>query len=103
MLQRGNKINGINPWVRRIVAFLSSGHQGVVMRAGQKVRLKSASPLKQRLNLPPGAQGAVLCAYRLLRSADLEPHRVDVRFGPELVVWGAPDDQFEAIEEDFVA
>lgn len=72
------------------------------MRAGQKVRLKSASPLKQRLNLPSEALGAVLCSYNLLRGAD-GAQRLDVRFGPGLVVWGAPDDQFEAVEDEIAA
>jgi hypothetical protein len=72
------------------------------MHAGQKVRLKAASPLKQRLNLPADAMGAVMCSYRLLRGASGH-YRVDVRFGPELVVWGAPDDQFETVEDDVAA
>ena len=72
------------------------------MHAGQKVRLKAASPLNQRLNLPADALGAVLCSYQLLRG-NSSAHRVDVRFGPELVVWGAPDDQFEAVEDDVAA
>lgn len=72
-----------------------------VMHAGQKVRLKAASPLLRRFNLPPNALGAVLCSYRLLRGASTTTRRIDVRFGPELVVWGAPDDQFEAVEDDF--
>jgi len=26
--------------------------------------------------------------------------KLDVQFGPHLVVWGAPDDQFEKIEDE---
>lgn len=74
-----------------------------ILRTGQKVRLKTASPLKQRFNLPPEALGAVICSYRLLRGAERSAERLDVRFGPELVVWGAPDDQFEAIDDDVAA
>jgi hypothetical protein len=73
------------------------------MRSGQKVRLKAASPLKQQLNLPPGALGAVICCYGLLRSSGSERLRVDVRFSPDLVVWGVPDDQFEAVDGDVAA
>lgn len=73
------------------------------MQAGQKVRFKAASPLLQRLSLPPDAQGAVLCAYQLLRGAGTDSRRVDVRFGPGLIVWGAPDDQFETVEDDVAA
>ena len=71
-----------------------------IVRAGQKVRLKTASPLKQRLNLPPEAQGAVICSYRLLRGGKAAARRLDVRFSSELVLWGAPDDQFEAIDDE---
>lgn len=72
------------------------------MRAGQKVRLKPTSPLKQRLDLPSEALGAVLCSYQLLRGVN-DAQRLDVRFGPGLVVWGAPGDQFEAVEDDIAA
>lgn len=70
-----------------------------MMRAGQKVRLKAASPLKQRLDLPPEALGAVLCCYSVLRSSGAATRKLDVSFGPKLVVWGVPDDQFEAVDE----
>ena len=69
------------------------------MQAGQKVRFKAASPLSIELKIPREAQGAVLCRYRLLRG-DNDAHRLDVRFGPTLVVWGAPDDQFETVEDE---
>lgn len=69
------------------------------MHAGQKVRFKAASPLSLQLKIPREAQGAILCRYRLLRG-EPSAHRLDVRFGPELVVWGAPDDQFETVEEE---
>jgi len=70
-----------------------------IMQAGQKVRFKAASPLSLKFNIPREAQGAVLCRYRLLRGGNAA-HRLDVQFGPQLVVWGAPDDQFEMIEDD---
>ena len=69
------------------------------MHAGQKVRFKAASPLSLQLKIPREAQGAVLCRYRLLRG-ETEAHRLDVRFGPQLVVWGAPDDQFETVDDE---
>jgi hypothetical protein len=72
------------------------------VRVGQKVRLKAASPLKKRLNLPPEALGAVLCSYRLLRAA-ARSEMLDVRFSPEVVVWGAPDDQFEPVDDEAAA
>lgn len=69
------------------------------MQTGQKVRIKAASPLSLELKIPRGAEGAVLCSYRLLRGAN-KIHRLDVSFGPELVIWGAPDDQFETVEDE---
>lgn len=62
-----------------------------------KVRFKAASPLSRKLNIPRDAQGNVICRYRLLRGGHGE--RLDVQFGPHLVVWGAPDDQFEKVED----
>jgi hypothetical protein len=69
-----------------------------LVQAGQKVRFKPNSPLGSQLKIPRDAQGAVLCRYRLLRGKS-SAHRLDVRFSPELVVWGVPDDQFETVEE----
>jgi len=74
-----------------------------MMRTGQKVRLKAASPLKQRLGLPPEALGAVLCCYSVRRSSGAASHMVDVSFGPKLVIWGVPGDQFEAVDEGMAA
>ena len=74
----------------------------LTMRAGQKVRLKATSPLMERLDLPAEALGAVICCYQLLRGVGGAP-RVDVRFGPGLVVWGAPGDQFETVEDELAA
>jgi hypothetical protein len=38
-----------------------------------------------------------MCRYRILRGSDGAPHLLDVSFGPNLVVWGAPDIHFEPI------
>ena len=70
------------------------------MPAVEKVRFKAASPLSRKLNIPREAHGSVLCRYRLLRESASANQRLDVQFGPHLVVWGAPDDQFEAVEEE---
>ncbi len=103
MLHRGNNMIVINPCSRkRAPTSWTSVRKEDIMHAGQKVRLKAASPLKHRLNLPPGALGAVLCSYGLLRQTS-GTRRVDVRFGPSLVVWGVPDDQFETVEDDVAA
>jgi hypothetical protein len=70
------------------------------MQSVEKVRFKAASPLSSKLNIPHEAQGSVLCRYRLLRGDDSTNRRLDVQFGPHLVVWGAPDDQFETVEDE---
>lgn len=101
MLQCDNNIRHLS----QLVAEFSHAIDGpqprreAIMQAGQKVRFKAASPLSLRFNIPREAQGAVLCRYRLLRGEN-SVHRLDVQFGPQLVVWGAPDDQFETVEEE---
>jgi hypothetical protein len=69
------------------------------VQTSQKVRFKAASPLSRQFNIPAETLGAVICRYRLLRGGEDANQRLDVRFGPNLVVWGAPDDQFELVEE----
>ncbi|MBB4199673.1 hypothetical protein GGD83_003494 [Rhodoblastus sphagnicola] len=64
------------------------------MITGETVRLKTASPLARRLNLPREAVGAVMCRYSLLRGGR-SAQKLDVQFGPGLVVWGAPAEAFE--------
>ncbi len=100
MLQCGNKMIDVNwSWKRATRRMDRQLGRETIMHAGQKVRFKAASPLSFQLNIPRDAQGAVLCRYRLLRG-ESSAHRLDVRFGPQLVVWGAPDDQFEPVEDE---
>jgi len=82
--------------VRLYVAPLTLGIeiQRAAMTTGEKVRLNTASPFARRLNLPRGAVGAVICRYNLLRGG-VRAQRLDVQFGPELFVWGAPAEAFE--------
>lgn len=65
----------------------------------QRIRLRPSSPLAREWNLPPDAEGTVICRYRILARRSLDADRLDVRFGPRLVVWGAPAVEFEAIDE----
>jgi len=39
----------------------------------------------------------VICRYRILASGPAAPDRLDVRFSPEKVIWGAPAVEFEEI------
>ncbi len=64
------------------------------MIAGEKVRLKAASPFASRLNLPEDAEGAVICCYKVLRGG-VATQKMDVQFSAQLVLWGVPADAFE--------
>ena len=68
-----------------------------IVKTGQRIRLKPSSPAAREWNIPPGAEGTVLCRYRLLADRPLAADRLDVRFGPQRVVWGAPAVEFEPI------
>jgi hypothetical protein len=66
---------------------------------GQQVRLRATSPLARQWNIAPEAEGTVICCYELLGRAAGAPERLDVRFGPRKVLWGAPAIEFEPIGE----
>jgi hypothetical protein len=70
-----------------------------ITNAGQKVRVRPASPVARGWKIPNEAEGTVLCRYRLLNSRTGAAERLDVRFSPRLVIWGAPAVEFEAIGE----
>ena len=60
------------------------------METGQKVCLKPDSALAREWELPSGAEGVVLCSYRLVNNLSQHVERVDVQFGERTIVWGAP-------------
>ncbi len=49
--------------------------------------------------IPHDAQGTVMFSYRLLASNRAAPDRLDVRFTPQLVIWGAAAEDFEEIRD----
>jgi hypothetical protein len=67
------------------------------MIAGQRIRLKRASRLAREWDIPPEAEGTLICHYQSLARDFVAPDRFDVRFSPRLVVWGAPAIEFEPI------
>jgi len=69
------------------------------MKVGQRVRFKSTSGAAQYWKIPHDAQGTVMCAYRLLTSNRARADRLDVRFTPEIVIWGGSADDFEEIRD----
>jgi hypothetical protein len=67
------------------------------MDSGKTVRFRRSSLVARHWNIPDGAQGTVICSYRLVTNHATAPHRVDVCFGPRTIVWGAPAAEFEEI------
>jgi hypothetical protein len=70
------------------------------MEVGQRVRVSAASNVARGLDLPHGAQGTVICTYRLLTGTQAASGRLDVRFSPRVrvVAWGVPESAFEPID-----
>ena len=69
------------------------------MTIGQRVRFKSTSGAARYWKIPHDAQGTVMCSYRLLANNRAAPDRLDVRFTPQLVIWGGGAEDFEEIRD----
>jgi hypothetical protein len=41
--------------------------------------------------------GTVICRYQVYAGSPREAEKVDVKFNPETIVWGAPATEFEEI------
>lgn len=65
------------------------------MAPGQRVRVRPASHIAQRKDVPLDEQGTVLCCYKVRARA---AERIDVRFSSS-TIWGVAADEFEPIEE----
>jgi hypothetical protein len=68
------------------------------MRKGQRVRLRASARAAHDWGVVVGAEGDVLCEYKLL-SRLKDRDCVDVNFGAGMIVWGAPSAAFEEIGE----
>lgn len=66
------------------------------MRKKKQVCFRPESAVANRLGIPVGARGAVMCRYRVAREGAAGPARLDVRFGRR-VVWGVLEREFEII------
>jgi hypothetical protein len=73
------------------------GTTGAAMKVGQRVRLKPSSGAARYWKVPPDAQGTVMCSYRLPASKAATAERLDVRFTPQVIIWGGAATEFEAI------
>ena len=69
------------------------------MRKGERIRLRPASPGAREWSLPREAEGTVLCHYRVFAGRPGASDRMDVRFSPKTVIWGAPATEFEPVPE----
>ena len=69
------------------------------MRKGQKIRLRASSRAALEWRIPREAVGTVICGYRLFDGSPRAVERVDVRFDPDPIVWGAPAAEFDEIQE----
>ena len=69
------------------------------MIVGQRIRLRAQSRLAREWDIPPEAEGTLICEYQV-RARNFEAgDRLDVRFNKSLVVWGAPASEFETVDE----
>jgi hypothetical protein len=68
------------------------------METGQRIRLRPNSRAAREWKIPPEAEGTVLCRYQVANRSG-KSDRLDVRFGPRTVIWGAPAVEFEEIRE----
>ena len=69
------------------------------MKVGQRVRFKSTSSAARYWKIPHDAQGTVMCSYQLLTSNRATADRLDVRFTPQIVIWGGAAEDFEEIRD----
>jgi hypothetical protein len=69
------------------------------MKVGQRVRFKSTSSAARYWKIPHDAQGTVMCSYQLLTSNRATAARLDVRFTPQIVIWGGAAEDFEEIRD----
>jgi len=69
------------------------------MKKGQRIRVRPTTRAVVEWGVAVGAEGVVLCQYRLAARGRPAGDCVDVRFGPNRIVWGAPVAAFEEIGE----
>lgn len=69
------------------------------MKKGQRIRFRHASRFPQEWQLPREAEGTVICHYKVFAGRPGASDRLDVRFSPKTVIWGAPATEFEPVTE----
>lgn len=66
------------------------------MRTKKQVCFRTSSAIADRLGLPKGVPGEVMCSYRVIREGANAPARLDVRFGRR-IAWGVLEKEFEIV------
>jgi hypothetical protein len=69
------------------------------VRKGQRIRFRASDRAARDWGISVGAEGVVLCQYRLHAGAPEARECVDVKFGGGTIVWGAPAAAFEEVGE----
>jgi hypothetical protein len=87
------------PIVALIGKWVPSLTLEAIVRSGQRIRLRASSRAASEWKIPPEAEGTVICHYRILAGSSGASDRLDVRFSPKTVIWGAPAAEFEVIGE----
>ena len=69
------------------------------VRKGQRIRFRASDRAARDWGISVGAEGVVLCQYHLLAGAPNARECVDVKFGANTIVWGAPSAAFEVVAD----
>ena len=66
---------------------------------GERLRPRHPALAEREWGVSGDAVGTVICSYRVGLPSARPVERVDVRFGPRLIVWGAPAAEFALVSE----
>jgi hypothetical protein len=72
---------------------------GLSLQKGQRLRPIHPAVAEREWGVAGDAVGTVICAYRVTYERLGAVDRVDVRFGPRQVVWGAPANEFAPLPD----
>jgi len=72
---------------------------GLSLQKGQRLRPIHPAVAEREWGVAGDAVGTVICAYRVTYERLGAVDRVDVRFGPRKIVWGAPAAEFAPLPD----
>jgi hypothetical protein len=70
-----------------------------MLQKGQRLRPRHPALAEREWGIAGDAVGTVICAYQVGLPSVRQGERVDVSFGPRLIVWGAPAAEFAPLPE----